>query len=680
MRTRSSRFFVILLHLVGVSQNPSWIGETGIVAVLPWPMALERVDLYAELHGGSGETYMQQEEEDNRRSRRRNLDTGDKQNWTGRISSSEKATTKRQRVASVHETQKPTHHPNDHKSLVLSFENQPPVWLQDSADGSCLGPTGTFSDCGDATLWFVERQMVGNRKDKLSLLAGGLSRLATSRQHKPPQPGIVFQVVDRDYQASSGTLSSDASIYTDAARVKRNERPKTSDCLDINGENEVDVRSCRPKRGFFRLGKATRGSAVWVLRDDGVLQPSISIDRPAVTRDDTELCLARDATGQAVLDDCNRETAVQFSFLRYRAVAVSADVVGFSPMDEVLQPQPGGSHGLEEKGGNGESTITSTLSAETSVGSNLPKSRDRAHAQASVLSMHPELKLTSGLLFSMDYQKKKSEVVKRKSPLDALLSNTNPILLAGQKRQRTTPTPSTATNSMLDDNGSAASKVRRLQRHPYLIEAKGGIWTCPQTGLEYRTDLHKYLGWNRKERGRHTLTGVGIYRKGFVIKVYGIAFYISKRDVLADASFEPYASLTANRLRELPEFYKLLRSRERTLDRTILLKTNMQLSAETMRSSLGADWSYLTDESKALLVEFSTVPRPADNTMLQIIQSPDNPSRCSCSQIAPLEYNADPDCCARGTELVFTWTKYNELEVSTQSFMKWMFPPNTAHT
>ena len=146
MRTRSSRFFVILLHLVGVSQNPSWIGETGIVAVLPWPMALERVDLYAELHGGSGETYMQQEEEDNRRSRRRNLDTGDKQNWTGRISSSEKATTKRQRVASVHETQKPTHHPNDRKSLVLSFENQPPVWLQDSADGSCLGPTGTFSE------------------------------------------------------------------------------------------------------------------------------------------------------------------------------------------------------------------------------------------------------------------------------------------------------------------------------------------------------------------------------------------------------------------------------------------------------------------------------------------------------------------------------------------------------
>ena len=32
---------------------------------------------------------------------------------------------------------------------------QEPFWIQDSVDGKCLGPSGGFSDCGDATLWFI---------------------------------------------------------------------------------------------------------------------------------------------------------------------------------------------------------------------------------------------------------------------------------------------------------------------------------------------------------------------------------------------------------------------------------------------------------------------------------------------------------------------------------------------
>ena len=33
-----------------------------------------------------------------------------------------------------------------------------PYWFQDNTDGQCLGPSGGFSDCGDATLWRVRRR------------------------------------------------------------------------------------------------------------------------------------------------------------------------------------------------------------------------------------------------------------------------------------------------------------------------------------------------------------------------------------------------------------------------------------------------------------------------------------------------------------------------------------------
>lgn len=99
------------------------------------------------------------------------------------------------------------------------------------------------------------------------------------------------------------------------------------------------------------------------------------------------------------------------------------------------------------------------------------------------------------------------------------------------------------------------------------------------------------------------------------------------------------------------------------VDRTLLLKLNMQLSTETMRSSLQADWKLLTEERKELLINSSMQPRPAQERMLQTILKPGNSGRCSCGQVAPEEYNADPSCCARGTELVFTWRKNGNLEV-----------------
>ena len=157
-----------------------------------------------------------------------------------------------------------------------------------------------------------------------------------------------------------------------------------------------------------------------------------------------------------------------------------------------------------------------------------------------------------------------------------------------------------------------------------------------------------------------------------ISQVYGVALYVSKRDVLADPTFEQYAALTSEELRQKPDFYEHLRQMPSPndpsaglVDRTLFLKLNMQLSVETMVSSLQTSWKLLTDERKDLLINSSMKSREADEGMLKTIQRPDNPGRCSCGQVAPPEFGADRECCARGTELVFTWRKNGDLEVCT---------------
>ena len=49
--------------------------------------------------------------------------------------------------------------------------------------------------------------------------------------------------------------------------------------------------------------------------------------------------------------------------------------------------------------------------------------------------------------------------------------------------------------------------------NPYVATSNEERWTDPQNGLIYHTDLCQYLGHERKDAGRHTLTGVGQYTK-----------------------------------------------------------------------------------------------------------------------------------------------------------------------
>lgn len=66
---------------------------------------------------------------------------------------------------------------------------------------------------------------------------------------------------------------------------------------------------------------------------------------------------------------------------------------------------------------------------------------------------------------------------------------------------------------------------------------------------------------------------------------------------------------------------------------------------------------------KTLIIDSSFRERSADERMLAKIKSKENSSNCSCGQKAPEEYAAEPSCCARGTELLFTWRKNGDFEV-----------------
>ena len=79
--------------------------------------------------------------------------------------------------------------------------------------------------------------------------------------------------------------------------------------------------------------------------------------------------------------------------------------------------------------------------------------------------------------------------------------------------------------------------------------------------------------------------------------MYGAALYVSKRDVLADPKFARYATMSSMELQNRDDFYEHLMNMPAPgedpmscaggfFDRTLMVKTNMQLSTDAMRKSL----------------------------------------------------------------------------------------------
>jgi hypothetical protein len=697
MRKRSSRFFVILLHLVGVSHHlptiSRWqlpflpnIPQTGIVGVQPWPIVLETI----------------------------------------------------------------------HVQELPELAATEPVWLQDSTDKTCLGPTGKFTECGDATLWFVVRvpnlpatktggeratktrndnsdsnEARQRRRDQLRRGVFGVEDDYNSEDAEAEEEEVVwsFQVVDRDFPDPEEQITAPVETtkrpWWRCGRQKPQPQPvvecllttpsaSTSEGSDSSRAIQVDTCVLPHEDGGGKNKKGRSGSSpsssspslvnawAWKINQQGVLMSLAEASDGSGSEAESpeqqqQRCLWRANGSQAVLDDCSateqdQRSMVNFSVVRYRAVSATTSTGSSGSSDGRSLPS------LKDIQSPAALTATTTKltaldTADEDSGDHLPSNKAMANRAASEHLPYALLKDTNPILLmghanlGGSGSRRRDTSTTTTPALVSLLKDTNPILLMGQanrgygggsRRGEGLKTKSVGTTTKIHPVSKAGSAEdsyippARMHVHPYIAASNNEVWKDPSTGLEYFTDLCHYLGRDRKEYGRHTLTGVGQYRKGYVVKVYGIAHYVSKNDILADKIFEPYAGLSADELRARPEFYEILRQMPNIkqpglgiFDRTILLKINMQLSAETMRSSLHADWKFLTDEAKTTLISSSLEPRPANEEMLKTIASSENPSRCSCSQVAPEEYQADPSCCARGTELGFTWLKSGHLEVSS---------------
>lgn len=722
MRSRSSRLFIVLLHLVGVSTNlPAklWDWNVGIVGAHPMAVLLERLEL--ESAGG--------------------LD----------------GLLRRLRGAGY-----------DVDGLL-----EEPYWLQDDADGKCMGPGG-FSECGDATLWLVRRKPARRKKGRRGVLASVLNRRGDEDDDVTSWI-YALQLIDANPAEARG-----------GGRIRRSKKMATAECLVASGGGRKRGRQQVEDGGGGSREKSARlvpcdsdDAWGWRVDGDGVLAQDGeadvakgggrgstlmgvygTVDPPkgrggAAKKNAARQCLHRsasttevapcsggegsssptlessaanasNATSEGSLEP--RSRVVRFSLIRYQAggpTGAAAKLPKFSPSEgegaslgEGAASPSGETKPLRRQASErNQDYTTSQPQRDEEESSHLPHRSSRTSSHASGPMMHPDLPLSSQLLFTnvgtANPPKRKQE--KKKQQLPSGTGAQERMRPAGQQQSSShaaasrsmssgrgggsalprmggatsssssgepkkkhnllhkSPAPKLGGGSSspsLQQDDDAPHKPRKIPTHPYIANVKSpGVWEDPQTGLEYLTDLSGYLGHDRKEKGRHTLMGVGLYtRTVFNIKVYGCAFYATKRDVLADPGYAPFAAMMTEELQGNEDFYDHLMSFPPSeegagVDRTLFLKMNMQLATETMRTSLDADWSLMTTEQKDLLINSSFEERPADERMLAKIKSKENTSRCSCGQSAPPEYEADPECCARGTELAFTWHKNGDLEL-----------------
>jgi hypothetical protein len=459
---------------------------------------------------------------------------------------------------------------NSNRNTAIHDINQlEPYWLQDANDQLCLGPMGHFSECGDANLWrMIPKSMRHARRRQWIRWA----LEADEDDQEELQGYYALQIFHQD-------ISEFYSIRDEklSARNTQGVSPADSDADFINSEcltrrrkdNKLVVVPCSEDRAWY-----------WRVNEYGVLyfeKPARgfgSSSRRATSgnkkrllnkRQSLESCMWRKNETVAVLSPCDgneRSFSVQYKttssldsngeervaevqFVRYdyqRDVhAQHAQLSGSG--QSIINPNPQVLRGKQTYKARQEVSRTSRSSQSSTGNTNLPSRVDIAHSHASVPSDRAESRLSSSQVTPfLSYRS--TDIVSTQIP--RFLGNTNPILIAtGPKlnvgaaatatskersignaktnmRKKSTRIIGNDKNSLQPmihnvDNLSTPLPekpiVRKIQTNPYIAGSKDEQWVDPQTGLTYRTDLCQYLGHERKEVGRHTLTGVGQYTK-----------------------------------------------------------------------------------------------------------------------------------------------------------------------
>lgn len=752
MRTRSSRLFFVLLHLVGVStkvpsssyisssstvtnggdvlsfvrrHRPSWLTwSAGIVGVQPSAILLERLDVGSSRRGLKGVL---------------------------------------ERVERVWGW--------DGTDLLGE-----PYWFQDNVDGLCLGPGGGFSECGDATLWSIKRKPLTKRQLREKRYKIRNRRRLNYEKNQRQQPsapsvcvwpffceqnsrisqptqieydevfgfeyndgeeeeeelGFALQLTGVDAITANSYLKRNAAPRNGGSRIKRRFFWNSNNDQDLSVHEDECLLSFSSNDYALQIGSCSSDEAwAWHVNRDGILvrqqtktekrraagRWSFNQRRAAVAADDNinqmssqndSGCIHRiiNSTVASMLpcdagrkmDASDEVSLVGFSLVRYPSTSsksvpqrgwLDSNEVSWEPWKTLQSPATASSI----------STASATVLNKSEQ--HLPTSRRSSVKHSSAIRNVVDIKPTASMLhFTLEKGKSKKDATPSAYHVrDAALAM-NGVAFYNQRAtyaesENNLKRPSSA-NIRLDKSPAHVEsfdaptvihhRPRKIPSHPYIQSSHDFVWVDPLTSLQYPTDLSSFLGHTKQEVGRHTLMGVGQYYKtAFNIKVYGAALYVARRDVLADPKFAEYALLSSDDLRSRDDFYEHLMNMPSPgedptntiggfFDRTLFIKTNMQLSMDVMRKSLESDWKLLTDEMKNVIINSSFKERMADDSMKLKILSKENSSNCSCGQSAPPEFDANPTCCARGTELVFTWRKNGNFEIRLDGRVMDVFP------
>lgn len=518
-RTRSSRFFIVVLHLVCVSTHLRSKGARENNSFIFWSETVATLQIQT-VHTSVSMTSM--------------------------IESSN-------RNAAIHD--------------INQLE---PYWLQDSHDQQCLGPMGHFSECGDANLW---RMIPKSKRHARRRQWIRWAIEADEDDQEELQGYYALQIFDQDISEFYSTQSEKLS-----ERNAQGANPADSNSDFVNKEcmtrrrkdNKLVVVPCSEDRAWY-----WRVNEYGILHFDKPARGFGSSSRRASSgnkkrllnkRQNLESCVWRKNASVAILSPCDgnqpsftvqnttssldwngEERVAQVQFVRHnyqRDANVHSRPFGSAKkLQNIKTEVETGKQANKERQKVSETSRTSlSLTGNT----NLPSRVDIAHSHASVPSDRTESRFSTFQVTPLSSHRS-SETVSKQIP--RFLGNTNPILIATgpkltaaaatttskesagtsgignnknkmrKKSTRITGNDKNSLKTMIHNNDNTSPSlsenpiVRKIQTNPYVAASKDERWVDPQTGLIYRTDLCQYLGHERKDVGRHTLTGVGQYTK-----------------------------------------------------------------------------------------------------------------------------------------------------------------------
>ncbi len=236
-------------------------------------------------------------------------------------------------------------------------------------------------------------------------------------------------------------------------------------------------------------------------------------------------CLWRFNETSARTEPCDASPIDAMETTKRRLVGLS--VIQYQNSAAVSPKLPRFSDGVEQKNGpNVGEKVTSTFSStatqattENDTESHLPHTKSYSTSRSTSDPHHVKVLLGVGgyferpkLVHSSSHSGKEP---KRLTPM-GVGGYFEKSLKSSEGKTKTNllhHPPSASSTSPPNLQQEAPLKPRKIPVHPYIAASKNGMYEDPSTGLHFPTDLHSYLGHERKVSGRHTLMGVGLFTK-----------------------------------------------------------------------------------------------------------------------------------------------------------------------